>query len=77
MKKFQKTGFAVLDVINRHPRVPSGIKWGMIALTEQLGSKPVDIMRALTWLRGIGAVEESNGEILLTDFGREMVESNG
>jgi len=66
-------GMKILRVIHRHPPVPSGLRWGLKTIDAHLGEPYSDILSALSWLKQKNLITEENGEIALTDLGRNLV----
>ena len=71
--KHHEVGMKILQVINRHPPIPSGLQWCLKTLYAHLDEPYGDLLSAMAWLKRIGAVVEEKGEIALTDFGRKIV----
>jgi hypothetical protein len=67
-------GLKIISVVHRHPPVSSGLEWGLKTFSAHLGEPHGKILIALAWLRKIGAVEDRNGEVVLTERGRELAE---
>ena len=71
--KHHEVGMKILQVIDRHPPIPSGIRWCLKTLQIHLNESQSDVLSALAWLRRKELVTEEKGTVVLTDRGRELV----